>query len=254
MRIPHATLTVATAQYTPTPGDLVHNVERTVVLTHAAARRGARILLLPELSLIGYDLPLLSRPELWVSAADARLFPLRDAAVADGLTIIVGAALHDEVGRPRLAMLAFTPSGDIVTAAKTHLHGQEQRLFEAGTCAPTVLTVDGWRIALAICFDVAFPAHALSAVQESMDVYAVSAVYVQGEERRLDLHLASRAMDHRVFTLLANHGGSGLGWTSCGQSGTWSPTGERRMIASSEDALVVDTLVYGDLMRFRSTG
>ena len=36
------------------------------------------------------------------------------------------------------------------------------------------------------------------------DIYAVSALYTAGEDHRLALHLGARAMDNRMFSVLAN--------------------------------------------------
>jgi predicted amidohydrolase len=56
-------------------------------------------------------------------------------------------------------------------------------------------------------------------------VYCVSALYTRDEEHRLALHLGARAMDNRMFTLLANLGGRSPLGESCGLSGFWGPDG-----------------------------
>ena len=74
------------------------------------------------------------------------------------------------------------------------------------------------------------------------DVYVSSSLYAVGEERRSDLHLGARAMDNRVFTLLANYAGRSGPYESCGLSGAWTPTGEvlARVPDASEALLLVD--------------
>jgi predicted amidohydrolase len=83
-------------------------------------------------------------------------------------------------------------------------------------------------------------------------VYAVSAVYVRGEEHRLGLHLGARSMDHRMFGVLANAGGSTSIGESCGLSGTWGPDG--RVLAQADlagSATVITTLQPPVLVPFR---
>lgn len=247
---PPAPLTLAAAQFTPAPGDVAGNAARSAALVRAAAAAGARLVVFPELSLLAYDLDLLGRPESWVTADDPRLAELRRVCRETGTTAVVGGAWRGDDGLPRLASLALRPDGTIDAAPKVHLHGAERDSF-VPAAGPTVLDVEGWRIGLAVCFDAAVPEHARAAARLGMDVYAVSALYTRGEERRLDLHLGARAMDHRVFSVLANLGGAGRGWTSCGLSGSWGPRGERRLASGGEDILVLDTLDPGDLLPFR---
>ncbi len=72
----------------------------------------------------------------------------------------------------------------------------------------SILDLDGWKIALAICLDTARPVHAGGAAEAGADIYAVSALYTAGEDHRLALHLGARAMDNRMFSVLANLGGT----------------------------------------------
>ncbi len=249
--LPGAILSVAAAQVAPVPGDVAVNVASFVVLIREAATRDVDLVAFPELALIGYDLGQLDAPDVWVSNDDARLWPLRDICIETGVTAIVGAACHDSDGVPRLASLVFMPDGSQMTACKIHVHGTENDHFVAGAYPPTTIDVRGWKVAIAICFDAAVPTHAIAAAGEHADVYVTSAMYTVSEIRRLDLHFASRAMDHRMFSLLANLSGTGPGWVSCGRSGTWGPDGEVRMTAGTAPGLVIDRLPYADLLAFR---
>ena len=180
----------------------------------------------PELSLTGYDLDGLADPERWVTAADPRLDGLREICRRTGITAVVGAPFREADGTPRLASLALHPNGGLEAGFKVWLHGPEQQYFRAGDQA-AILDLDGWKIALAICLDTARPVHAGGAAEAGADIYAVSALYTAGEDHRLALHLGARAMDNRMFSVLANLGGTtGLG-PSAGGSGFWGPDGAR---------------------------
>ncbi|MCZ9882503.1 carbon-nitrogen hydrolase family protein [Arthrobacter sp. B2a2-09] len=244
-------LTVAAIQYEALDGGVLANVPEHVRHIEDAHSRGARLVVFPELSLTGYDLELYADEEAWVAPGDPRLERIREIARRTGVTVIVGAGFREGDGTPRLASLVIRPPGDAAPAFKTHVHGAERELFVPGE-GPALLELDGWRIALAICFDAAVPSHASSAAEAGADLYAVSAVYVQGEEHRLGLHLGARSMDNRMFGVLANMGGSGAIGDSCGLSGAWGPDG--RVLAQldvSGSAIAIATLQPEALLPFR---
>ncbi|MGM7774505.1 carbon-nitrogen hydrolase family protein [Arthrobacter sp. KNU-44] len=227
-QLPCSELPIAIVQYQAVPGGVVANVASHAELATEAGRQGARLILFPELSLTGYDLQLLDEPESWVTQTDDRLEPLRSAARLTGAVIVVGGALRDRDGTGRLASIVLDPgSSRDRHAFKTHLHDKEHEYFTAGNGA-LLIGVNDWTVALAICLDAAHPTHAAEAAATNAHVYALAALYTHGQERRLDLHLGSRAMDNSLYTALANHAGAGTDWTSCGGSGTWGPDGTRR--------------------------
>ncbi len=151
-----------------------------------------------------------------------------------GVTAVVGAAFQAADGTPRITSVACQADGNVRVAFKAYLHGVERGSFAAGSEVPTLLDVEGWRVALAVCYDVAVPKH------------AVSALYTQGQERRLDLHLGARAMDHSMYTVLANLAGRSHDWVSYGRSGVWSPDSRPLLVTGVEEGLVVVTLQLRD--------
>ena len=244
-------LTVSAVQYQALDGGVVPNAMEHVRLIEDAESHGARLVVFPELSLTGYDLALLASPEYWLVQDDNRLADVREICRRTGMTAVVGGAYREPGGTPRLASLAIHPDGTTETAYKAHLHGQERELFVAGS-GPVLLELDGWRIGLAICFDAAFPSNSAGAAAAGADAYAVSAVYTREEDRRLDLHLGARAMDNRVFGILANLGGITALGPSCGLSGFWGPDGLRmKKAAGTGTEVVTATLQRSALQKFR---
>jgi predicted amidohydrolase len=135
---------------------------------------------------------------------------------------------------------------------KEHLHDSETTLFSAGKpIAP--FQVNGWRVAIALCFDASKPHHAARAAEEGADLYVSSSFYDESEARRADIHLGARAMDNRIFSALANYAGTTGGSRSCGMSGVWGPRGDLLACASDATAtLVVANLDAEALRPFRS--
>jgi predicted amidohydrolase len=83
-------------------------------------------------------------------------------------------------------------------------------------------------------------------------VYAVSALYAQEEGHRLGLHLGARAMDNRMYGVLANLGGSTPLGPSCGLSGFWGPDGLSMQQAGGTGTEVVTAVLRrGALDRYR---
>ena len=239
-------LTLSAIQYTALDGGIPANTAEHIRLIEDADDHGARLVVFPELSLTGYDLRGLADPQRWVTAEDARLDGLREICRRTGITAVVGAPFREADGTPRLASLALHPSGGLKTGFKVWPQGQERRLFRAGGQGgqAVILDLDGWRIALAICLDAARPVHAGEAAEAGADVYAVSA-HCAGEDQRLALHLGARAMDNRMFSVLANLGGTTGGGPSAGGSGLWGPDGRViRHAAGTGTEVLTATLTY----------
>lgn len=244
-------LTVSAVQYQALEGGIVPNVQEHVRLIEDAESHGARLVVFPELSLTGYNLAQLADDGYWLRHDDPRLGDLHEICRRTGITAVAGAAYREPDGTPRLASLVIHPDGTIGLGFKTHLHGQERELFAAGDGA-RLIELDGWKIALAICFDAAVPDHSTGAAQAGADIYAVSALYTLAEERRLALHLGTRAMDNRMFAVLANLGGTTALGPSCGLSGFWGPDGfELKMAAGTGTEVVTTILQRSALRKFR---
>jgi predicted amidohydrolase len=247
-------LTVSAVQYQALDGGVVPNAMEHVRLIEDAESHGARLVVFPELSLTGYNLALLASPESWLVQDDSRLADVREICRRTGITAVVGGAYREPGGTPRLASLAIHSDGSTETAFKAHLHGKEEDLFLAGN-GSGLLELDGWRIGLAICFDAAVPAHSTEAAGAGADAYAVSAAYTREEDHRLELHLGARAMDNRMFGILANLGGTTTLGPSCGLSGFWGPDGLRmKRAAGTGTELVTATLQRSALQKFDRAG
>jgi predicted amidohydrolase len=248
--MPNRSLRVALVQAAPIPGDVVANAA--AAAKTILAERDARLVVFPELFLSSYDLALLAaNADAWIAPRDPRLEPVRRACAETGATAVLGGALRAGDDRFIVAPV-IGPGGDVGISYKEHIHGSERGHFRAGdACAP--FEVDGWRVAIGICFDAAHPAHAERAAARGADLYAVSALYGIGEERRVDLHLGARAMDNRVFSVLANYAGKTGPYTSLGGSGAWTPTGNvQARVPHAEAAVLAVELDAAEVTRFRA--
>ncbi|MFC9756201.1 carbon-nitrogen hydrolase family protein [Streptomyces sp. NPDC056921] len=138
------------------------------------------------------------------------------------------APIGDEDGCEYIATLAVT--GDSVTAVyrKMWLHGAECDRFSPGE-KPVVVTVDGWRLGLAICYDAAVPQHAADTAALDIDAYVASTLYGPGSDSAAsrDTHMRERAAAYGVWVVLPTAAGpSGSFAQTSGGSGIWGRNGE----------------------------
>jgi predicted amidohydrolase len=186
-------------------------------LAHAATIRAAnaRVVVFPELSLTGYELP--------APAVDfADLAPIVDACAATGSLALVGAP----VDGPCIAVLAIDGDGARVAYRKMFLGGAEPQCFVAGP-APAVLEVDGWRLGLAVCKDTGVPQHAAATAALGIDAYLAGAVDRPDEAVIQEQRARRIAAEHGVFVAFASFAGpTGGGYDeTAGRSSIWSADG-----------------------------
>ncbi|MEW2547613.1 carbon-nitrogen hydrolase family protein [Streptomyces sp. NPDC047002] len=215
------------------PGDIAANSLSAARQTDRAASDGARVVVLPELHLPGYDLATLAadpRAQIPVddpeSVTDPRLDPLRASAQSTGATILVGAALRGPHGSLTNSLLAVRPTGTVSAVYdKQHLwHADEAALFRAGRHT-SVLDVDGWRLGLAICYDMSFPEHARAAAVAGADAYVCASAFASGNEHRARVYMAARALENTVYSVFVNPVGGPADRPCSGASLLYGPDG-----------------------------
>ncbi|MBY8874610.1 carbon-nitrogen hydrolase family protein [Micromonospora sp. PLK6-60] len=216
MRTP---LRIAVAQPLSRSGDVAGNADRHADLVRRAQ---ARVVVFPELSLTGYgpDAPVLD-PE-----TDGRLASLVAACADSGALAVAGAPVAGPDGRIHIAMLAVDGAGARVAYRKMFLGGAEPQRYSPGD-APAVLSVDGWRLGLAICKDTGVPRHAAETAALGIDGYVAGVLESAADAHVTDERAARVVAEHRVWVAVASFaGGTGGGFTeAAGRSGVWSRTG-----------------------------
>ena len=213
-----APLVVAAAQ----PDCVAYDVAANARAHAEVVRRGrARVVVFPELSLTGYEL---DAPA--VAPGDARLAPIVAACAATGSIALVGAPVADDTG-DHIGVLAVDAAGARIAYRKMWLSDQEAVRFAPGP-AVAVITVDGWRLGLAICKDTGEARHSADTAAAGMDVY-VAGVLDSADDAAVQDERARRvAADHAVWVVVASFAWStGGGYdVAAAQSRIWSPAGE----------------------------
>lgn len=192
-----------------------------------AAAGGADVLLVPEMALTGYN--------IGAAAAAAAAEPeggrldreLAATARRHGIAIVAGYPRRDAAGRTlNSARLVDRTGATLATYAKAHLYGAVDRAqFAAGERLSPVVALGGWRVGLAICYDVEFPetirALRLAGAEVVLAPTANMAPY-ESVARRL---VPARAEENGVYVAYANYCGAEAEFDYVGLSCVCGPDG-----------------------------
>jgi predicted amidohydrolase len=249
-------LRVAAAQAESVPGDVAANVATAVSLVSSAADRGARVVVLPELFLTGYDEAAWTH-DASLALTDEALAPLSGVARARSVVVVVGAAvrrgLDASTGAGRhgstLSVLVVDAHGEVSAPYdKQYLSGPERDFFTAGDHGATIV-VDGWDLALGVCYDGCFPEHALAATAGGASAYLVPAAYYVGAEHRRDVYYAARALDNGIYVVFAGLTGRCGSGSFSGGSAVYDPEGRPVARAGDEAPAIVTHDLDLDVVR-----
>lgn len=242
-------LRVAAAQAASVSGDVPANVATAVSLVLAASAEGARLVVLPELFLTGYD------PAAWISAGclatdDPLLQPLRAVARERSVAVVVGAALNRGEGRHTVSVLVVGPDGALTAPYdKQHLFSDERAFFDPGDHGASIV-LDGWELALGICYDGCFPEHAIAAAAGGAAGYLCPSAYYVGAEHRRDVYYAARALDNGIYVVFSGLTGRCGSRDFSGGSAVYDPEGRAvNRVGAQASALVLADLEPDEVTR-----
>jgi 5-aminopentanamidase len=148
-----SSIRLALSQFGAGLGDVSANLEQMRASLAAAAADDAELICFPELSLSGY---LLEAAQYTSELLDAVEHAERELAADSrrlGVAVLYGAPLRAPGGRLYNAVIRHDPDGRRLVYAKTHMVAKERLVFSPGDD----FVVDGRGIALACCYDLAFP-------------------------------------------------------------------------------------------------
>ena len=233
------TVRVAVGQFEPVEGALDQNLSAVRELILAAADSGARLLVLPEYSLSGYD-------HAWVAegapggGSDVRgqvFTDLASTCESHGVSVVVG-ELERSGGQLFSTSLVLSGGGVAAVHRKTVLTEEEA---EYGMCpgdeAASPLTVPGVPLPLGqmVCFEHGFPEIALDLALAGAGVLTISSLIGVEHGYLRDLRTRARAQDNGAYVLAANAAGGG--W--CGASMIVNPRGEVVALAGRDEPGIV---------------
>lgn len=172
----------------------------------------------------GGQIDLLVLPELFTTAFSRDIEALRAVAEDDGGATVAGLKMlareHDTaIAGSYLALIGgeyfnrgfiILPTGETKFYNKRHLFGlsAESRLFSAGEERPCVIEYCGWRIGLAVCYDLRFPVWCRHAADCPYDMLLVVANWPVARRYAWEHLLIARAIENQAVVVGADRSGS----------------------------------------------
>jgi predicted amidohydrolase len=230
---------VAAAQFVAEPGTVDANLERALGSVAEAADCGARLVVLPECCLSGYDIEWFcaGAPGGGEVLAGDGFRSLVDLSRQRGIAIVANDL--ERVGGTLYSTSVVIDRGiELTRHRKTHLTTDEEAVgLEAGNAVATPVEIPDLGLAVAplICFEHGFPEIALRLALDGAGLLAMSSAICRGFEYLRDLRIRARAQDNGCYAVAANAVGRGF----CGLSFIADPRGGVIARASSDDAEVI---------------
>ncbi len=237
----NGTLTVALAQVEGS-GDVGRNLETARRLAHTARKRGADLLVFPEMFM---GLPSQDHPPVRYVRETSVDFVGELAAVAKQFKIAVVAGVWEASPDPERVFntAVFVDADGKVRAGYRKLHlfdalnVRESDTMVAGDALPPVVSLREVRVGLAICYDLRFPELFRSLADAGAELVLVPSAWYQGsmkEDHWLTL-LRARAIENTFYTAGCNL----IGKAFCGRSSVFDPFGVPVASATEgEDCLI----------------
>lgn len=218
--------------------DAAANLESMAASAADAAREGARLLVLPELYLTGYNIGEavgeLAEPADGPSARRAA-----EIARANDLAILYGYPAREGDELYNAAQLVDRDGRRVANHRKLHLPSAwEKRVFRRGG-ALTTCTIDGVRLGILVCYDVEFPESVRSLALAGAQVVLVPTALTQPYDRVSTRLVPTRAFENGVFVAYADRVGAEDDVAYCAGSCIVGPDGLDIARARRGEELVV---------------
>ena len=225
-REPAGAVRVAVGQFAPVTGALDENLSAVRELIASAADAGARLLVLPEYSLSGYD-------QAWVkdgapgggSDIGGEAFAgLARACAHYGISVVMG-ELERSGGQLYSTSVVLSAGKIAGVHRKTVVTEQEaEHGLQQGDEAASPVSLPGLPLPVGqmVCFEHGFPEIALDLALAGAGMLTISSLIGVGDEYLRDLRTRARAQDNGAYVLAANAAGGE--W--CGASVIVNPRGE----------------------------
>jgi len=218
--------TIAVLQFKPIRKNVQRNIRN---IRRLLAGVKADLIVLPELSNCGYLYPSVHSLFPYSEKRNGSgpfLTALHKMAAQTGAMIISGYAESTEDGLFNSAA-AVTQDGVVENYRKTHLFDHEKKLFKPGDTGFPVVSWQGVKIGMMICFDWIFPEAARTLALKGAQIIAHPANLVLPYCQNA---MITRSIENQVFTITANRVGSedleNLHLTFTGQSQITNPSGK----------------------------
>lgn len=232
------------------------SVDQGLAALQAGARRakalGADLLIAPEMALSGYNIGV---EQAAAAAHGALAAALQAIARATGIAILAG---FPERGSDGLiynaAHLACNTGQPLATCRKTHLYGPVDRSqFSPGAKPFQPVDFMGWKIGIAICYDIEFPELARAMVLAGAEALLVPTANMEPFRSIPQRIVPTRAEENECYVAYANFTGAEPPFDYCGLSCICGPDGNDLARAGQGEEMIVANLSKDALYAYRAT-
>ncbi|MBQ7077499.1 MAG: carbon-nitrogen family hydrolase [Lachnospiraceae bacterium] len=216
--------------------DKAHNLEEAKRFIAEAAESNARLVLFPEMSMTGFSMETDKSNDNDESTLDA----MKDLAKHHGIAIGFGRVETDSNGKGLNYYDIVEKTGErILHYAKRHpfTYGGEGEKFVGGDEIP-VISIDGFAMAVQICFDLRFPL-SFYKMAEKTHLMIVPANWPKKRISQYRTLLAARAIENQYYVAGINCVGNQDGIEYNGQSVLFSPKGDAVAELGDEKGLLI---------------
>ena len=200
-------VTVSVVQMNCIRGEKQRNLARAEKFIDEAARRGSRLVVLPELFSTGYR----------VEWDDEKLAETIPGPVTDWMRILAkkhslylaGAIIEkdDETGQLYDTAVLVGPEGIEGKHRKMHLWSGEEKRFGNGTELQTV-TLPFATVGMLICYEIGFPEQSRVLTEKGADIILFPSAFGKARAHVWDVASRARALENGVFVLACNRTGT----------------------------------------------
>ncbi|UCO98682.1 carbon-nitrogen hydrolase family protein [Metapseudomonas lalkuanensis] len=237
---------IALYQCPPLPLEPAANLDRLRQRAAAAARRGAALLVTPEMYLSGYNIGLEAVSSLAQAADGDWAGQVAGIAREHGIALLYGYPERSAEGNIFNSVQLIDAQGQrLGNYRKTHLFGELDRsMFSAGGDDYPLLELNGWKLGMLICYDVEFPENVRRLALAGADAILVPTANMEPYDFVCDVLVRARAFESQCYLAYANYCGAEGEIRYCGLSSVSAPDGSQAAICGREE-----TLAFADLRR-----
>lgn len=244
---------IALFQGEPNPLDLAGNLQRLQQQAQAAAERGARLLVCPEMFLSGYNIGLTQVQRLAEAADGPSAKAVQAIAQAQGIAIAYGYPERGDDGAIyNSVQLIDAQAHSLCNYRKTHLFGELDRsMFSAGADHFPVVELEGWKVGLLICYDIEFPENARRLALDGAELILVPTANMAPYDFVCQVTVRSRAQENQCYLVYANYCGAEGEIEYCGQSSIVGPDGSLLAMAGHDECQLLAELAHERVVQGR---
>ena len=237
---------IALYQCPPLPLEPAANLDRLRQRAAEAARRGAALLVTPEMYLSGYNIGLEAVSRLAQPADGDWAEQVAGIAREHGVALLYGYPERSAKGYIYNSVQLIDAQGQrLGNYRKTHLFGELDRsMFSAGGDDYPLLELNGWKLGMLICYDVEFPENVRRLALAGADAILVPTANMEPYDFVCDVLVRARAFESQCYLAYANYCGAEGEIRYCGLSSVSAPDGSQAAICGREE-----TLAFADLKR-----